>query len=66
VNPCKNCIYWLPIKESEGKAGLCRRYPPTPLLQPHPIQGLSLNMQNPVMPPDGTCGEWWDGKVPDG
>ena len=49
VVKCRDCVFWY---ECENKQGLCRRYPPVPLVRDGRVMKL-----NPVMEEYEGCGE---------
>ena len=51
METCKSCKFFLSTQETQG---LCRRYPPIPLLH---IQG-SITSVFPALLNDGWCGEY--------
>jgi len=59
---CSNCLFSHGLKQTEGVALTCHRYPPTAILvsSQHPITheiGHSLQSVSPAVLPESCCGE---------
>lgn len=66
---CEHCEHFLPneVTTTGAQGGLCRRFPPVPMLmqQPATVLGAGTVGMAGVSPPvdkDYSCGEWKDAK----
>jgi len=52
---CRNCRHYL---KTDIQQGLCRRYPPVPMVMGMNQQGPVMGAGQPVVNDKGTCGEF--------
>lgn len=69
---CEHCEHFLPNDQNGGgrPGGICRRYPPMPMLMQQGATvlggatgGIGMAGVSPPVDADYTCGEWKDAKT---
>jgi hypothetical protein len=54
---CEKCKFWTWAK-NQGNKGVCRRFPPIPMMVGANDQGPIIGSQFPIMMGEGWCGEY--------
>lgn len=66
THECTDCVYFDELTDDAGASvggGICKRYPPTPLVMIDTAGGFEVVPTLPTVHSEHWCGEWKDGQI---